>query len=374
MGDAFDGAVCEIDSQGRARFRCLPVQRLPAPYLGATTGRDLIAPRRRITEHHPDVLVATAGGVPGTPDDITALTDRAKIFAAGARAVATRRAYASDLIHFENWCRRAGLAALPAEPYTLAAYLTAYAESLAVSTMGRRLSAIAVAHREAGYALDLRHRVVRDTWQGIRRAKGTAPRSAAALTLPLLKRLIDTCDGGNLEDLRDRALLAVGFAGAFRRSELCALALTDVVPSPEGLVIRVARSKTDQLGEGELVPVGRTGSPYCPAAAFAAWTAAAGLQDGRVFRSINRHGRIGLGLSTRAVAQIVKDRAELAGLDAKAFSGHSLRAGFATSAAKSRVEEREIMKHTRHKSVSTFRRYVRFADIWERNLVVEIGL
>lgn len=340
----------------------------------APTGRALVVAGKLVTvPPRPDVLVATSGGVVGTPDDLAALAERAKVFAAGARAEATRRAYCSDLADYQRWCDKHGLVAFPAEPYTLAAYLTDRANLLAVSTLGRRLSAIAVAHRDAGFALDLRHRVVRDTWQGIRRARGTAPRHAEALTTPVLKRLLDTCDAGRLIDLRDRALLAVGFAGAFRRAELCALDLADVVSSPEGLAIRIARSKGDQEGHGEVVPVGRTNSPYCPAAAFAAWVAAARLTDGRVFRSINRHGGIGPRLSTRSVAQIVKDRAELAGLDG-AYSGHSLRAGFATAAAQVGVEERAIMKQTRHKSVTTVRRYIRTGSIWERNFTEEVGL
>ncbi|MBY0294507.1 MAG: tyrosine-type recombinase/integrase [Methylobacterium sp.] len=322
----------------------------------------------------PDVLVATSGGVVGTPEDLAALAERARAFAEGARAEATLRAYRSDLADYQRWCDKHGLVALPAEPYTLAAYLTDRADRLAVSTLGRRLSAIAVAHRDAGFALDLRHQVVRDTWQGIRRARGTAPRHAEALTTPVLKRLLDTCDAGRLIDLRDKALLAVGFAGAFRRSELCALNLADVVSAPEGLAIRLARSKTDQAGEGEVVPVGRTGSPYCPAAAFAAWAAAAGLRDGRAFRAVSRHGGIGPGLSTRAVAQIVQDRAERAGLDGASFSGHSLRSGFCTAAAREGIEERTIMRQSRHRSVRTFRRYVQAGSLWERNLAAEVGL
>ncbi|NGM39034.1 tyrosine-type recombinase/integrase [Methylobacterium sp. DB0501] len=320
------------------------------------------------------MLVATSGGVLAHPEDLAALAERARAFAEGSRSAATRRAYSADLAHFTDWCAAVGLASLPAEPYTVAAYITAFADRLATATLGRRMSAIAVAHRAAGYVMDLRHPAVRDTWQGIRRAKGTAQRHAEALTTPILKQVLATCSGGRLIDLRDRSLLLTGFGGALRRAELCALDLADVAVLPQGLKLRLARSKGDQEGQGEFVPVGRTGSAFCPAAAFEAWVAAAGISAGRAYRSVDRHGRVGTGLSTRAVAQIVQSRAELAGLDPTAFSGHSMRSGFCTSAAAEGVEERVIMRQSRHKSASTVRRYIQDGDLWAHSLTKKVGL
>lgn len=346
---------------------------LAAPEGGVTAmaaGRALVpaGPRRDA------IYTVTSGGVVATAAEyLAALADRAQEFATLARAPATTRAYQSDWAHFEAWCGRMGLAAVPATPGTVAAYLTAHADALKISTLTRRLSSIATAQRLAGYTLDKGHPELRETWRGIRRARGTAQRRVEALTVPLLRQVLATC-GDRLIDSRDRALILVGFAGAFRRSELCGLDTDDVMVSPEGLAIRLARSKSDQEGAGATVTIGRTGRDTCPAAAFESWMAAAEITGGLAFRSVDRHGRVGAGLSTRAVAQIVQSRAAAAGLDAAAFSGHSMRAGFATAAAMSGIEEREIMRQTRHQSVGVARRYIRDGERWRRNLSAEVGL
>lgn len=323
------------------------------------------------------VFSVTSGGVVATAaEDLAVLAGRAQEFAALAQAPATTRAYRSDWAHFSRWCDRMNLAAIPTTPGMVAAYLVAHADTLKVATLTRRISSIATANRLAGYALDTGHRDLRETWRGIRRTKGMAQRQAEALTVPLLRRLLATC-GDRLIDLRDRALLLVAFGAALRRSELCALDAADVTVSPEGLTIWLARSKGDQEGVGATVTVGRTGRATCPAAAYEAWVAAltdAGITGGRAFRSVDRHERVGAGLSTRAVAQIVQARAAAAGLDASAFSGHSMRAGFCTSAAAAGIEERDIMRQSRHQSVAVARRYVRDGARWQRNLSVEIGL
>ena len=191
-------------------------------------------------------------------------------------------------------------------------------------------------------------------------------------TTPYLRRLLDTC-GDELIGLRDRALLLVGFPGAFRRSELVALEVGDVAVVDEGLKVTIRRSKGDQEGEGQLVAIGRTGTATCPVASYEAWIAAAAI-TGRAFRSINRHGRLGNRLSDRAIAQIVQRRAAKAGLDPTGFSGHSMRAGFATSAAALGIEERIIMRQTRHRSTAVVRRYIRDGELFERNLAREVGL
>lgn len=337
----------------------------------AATGRALVVAGPR----QDAVFLATSGGiVVREAEDLDSLKERAREFAKASQAGATRKGYASDWRHFEAWCAAHGLAALPALPGTVAAYLTDLSATHAVSTLTRRISSIVTAHRLAGYALDMQAPDVRDTWRGIRRTKGTAPRRVAALTRPLLLRVLATC-GDRTSDLRDRALLLVGFMGAFRRSELCALDLADVTISAEGLTIRLTRSKGDQEGEGATVAIGRTGSDTCPVAAFEAWIAAAGITEGRAFRSVDRHGNVRAKLSDRAVALIVQARARAAGLpDADHFAGHSMRAGFCTAAAAKGIEEREIMRQSRHKSVTVMRRYIREGGRWERNLAVELGL
>jgi len=312
-------------------------------------------------------------GAIASPIALAEAADRAADLAESARAEATRRAYRSDWKLFESWCAAHGLMALPATPTTVGLYLAAHETVLSIATLTRRLSSVATAHRMAGHPMDTRHPAIRDVMRGLRRAKGSAQRHAEALTTPLVRRAVETCTD-RLNDLRDRALLLMGFGAALRRSELVALDLDDVVVQPEGLRVTIRKSKTDQEGEGQTVAIGRTGTATCPVAAYETWVSAAGIVAGRAFRSVDRHGRIGDALSTRAVAKIVQRRADLAGLDAKSFSGHSLRAGFATSAAAAGVEERIIMKTTRHRSTSVLRRYIHDGRLFERNLAAEVGL
>jgi site-specific recombinase XerD len=318
-------------------------------------------------------LVTPLTGTVTTPADLVAAADRAAGLAEGARAEATRKAYRSDWQHFEGWCLAQGLLPLPAVPGTVGLYLAAHADALSVATLTRRLSSIATAHRLAGYSLDTKAAPIRDVMRGLKREKGTAQRHAEALTVPLIRRVLDTC-GTRLIDRRDRALLLIGFSAALRRSELVALTMDDVAVVPEGLRITIRRSKGDQEGEGQVIAVGRTGTATCPVEGFLAWVSAAGIDTGRVFRCINRHGHLGAKLSTNAVAEIVQRRAALAGLNPQAFAGHSMRAGFATSAAMNGVEERIIMRQTRHRSAATVRRYIRDGELFQRNLSAEVGL
>ncbi len=305
--------------------------------------------------------------------DLDTLAARAAGLAEGARAANTRKAYTSDCAHFTAWCAGHGLDPLPAAPATVGLYLAAHESTLSVATLTRRLSAIAVAHRMVGHAMDTRHPAIRDVMRGLRRARGVAQDHAEALTVPLLRRVLATC-GDRLLDGRDRALLLVGFGAALRRSELVGLDHADVAVVPEGLRVMIRRAKGDQEGAGAVIAVGRTGTETCPAAAYAAWIAAAGITEGAVFRGISRHGHLGARLSTDAVSAIVQRRAAAAGLDPTPFSGHSMRAGFATSAAAAGVEERLIMRQTRHKSAQTVRRYIREGELFARNLAAEVGL
>jgi site-specific recombinase XerD len=300
---------------------------------------------------------------------------RAEDYARASRASATRRAYRSDWAHFEAWCRTNGLAALPAPPQTVGAYLAAHADALAPTTLSRRLSSIAVAHRLAGFQLDTRHPAVRDVMAGIRRERGTAPRRAAPATTDIIRRTAAACDVRTPIGLRDRALLLIGFAGAFRRSELVSLDQRDLAFGPEGVRITLRRSKADQEGAGEVVGVARIdGSPTCPVAALEAWLTAASVPEGPAFRSVDRHGRVAAtALDDRAVARVVQKLAAAVGLNSSAYSGHSLRAGFATSAAMHGIEERRIAKQTRHKS-AVVRTYIRDGEVFVRNASCEVGL
>lgn len=318
-------------------------------------------------------LTTLPGNAIGAALDLDALAARAAGLAEGARASNTRRAYRSDWAHFSGWCEAQGFDPLPAAPASVGLYLAAFETVLSVATLVRRLSAIAVAHRMAGHSLDVRHPAIADVMAGIRKARGSAQRHAEALTVSRLRQVLAGL-GEGLSDRRDRALLLIGTSAALRRSELVALDVADIAVQPEGLRVMIRRSKTDQDGEGAVLAIGRTGTATCPAAAYAAWLGATGISGGAVFRGVDRHGRLGGRLSTNAVAGIVKRRAAAAGLDPAVYSGHSMRAGFATSAAGAGIAETRIMRQTRHTSTATLRRYVREGALFSDNLAAEIGL
>lgn len=332
------------------------------------------APAEIAAEVVETALAGPGGGTIAALADLDSLAGQARAYAEGARAANTRKAYRNDWKHYSEWAGRVGLEPLPAAPQTLGLYLAAHVGTLSVATLTRRLSAIAVAHRMAGHHLDTRHPAVRDVMRGLRRAKGVAPRAAEALTVPLARLLVATCGDDRLIDIRDRALILVGLGAALRRSELVALDVEDTTVMPEGLRIRIRRSKSDQEGEGRVIAIGRTATATCPTAAYAAWLAAAGIAEGAAWRSVNRHGRVGKRLPDRTVARVVKSRAALAGLDPSRMSGHSLRAGLATSAAAAGIAEREIARVTGHQSMTVLRRYIREGEVWATSVAAEIGL
>ncbi|MBK1657796.1 site-specific integrase [Paracraurococcus ruber] len=317
--------------------------------------------------------VVTAVDPPSAIVPLDPVHARARGYASRATAAATRKAYQGDWDCFAAWTTAHGLDLLPAQPETDGAYLAAKADSLRVSTLERRLAAIATAHRLAGHQLDTRHPAIREVMRGIRRQHGSAQRQAAAATVEVVRAMVATCDDALL-GLRDRALLLLGFAGAFRRSELVALQVADLAEEESGLRVTIRRSKGDQEGAGQLVGIARTGSATCPVAALAAWRNAAAIADGPLFRSVDRHGRIGDSLSDKAVALIVKRCAAAAGLDPAGFSGHSLRAGLATSAAAHGLEERDIQRQTRHRSATVLRRYIRDGGLFRANVSGRVGL
>ncbi len=307
--------------------------------------------------------------------EVRAAVEQAAGYAAGASAAATRRAYTADWTDWRRWCEAAGVAPLPTSPAVVGAYLADMAHrGLAVATIARRLSAIATAHRQAGHHLDIRHPAVRDVLKGIRRRHGTAPRKARAATTPIVKALVSTCGDGALIDIRDRAVVLLGFASALRRSELVALEVDDVEFGADGARLRIRRSKGDPEGAGETVGVLATGTATCPVAALQMWLRAAGIASGPVFRSLDRHGNLRTRMSGEAVAMAVQRRAAMAGLDPAGFSAHSLRAGLATSAAAAGVPEADIQRQTRHKSVQVLRGYVRHGSVFRNNASGAVGL
>ena len=320
---------------------------------------------------------------PSSPPDVTPTERRrarrlADAFILAADAPATLRAYEADWRQFAAWCAARRLAPLPASPETVGEYLAESGEGFARATLRRRVAAIARACRSAGQPLDTRHKAIRDVLRGIGRTHGAPPKRAQALTLADVQALVSTC-GTDAAGLRDRALLLLGFAAALRRSELCALEVEHLAFGAEGVELLLPRSKTDKDGEGVrlFLPLGRF-EATCPVRAMRDWLEAAGLRHGPVFRAITRHGTLrGSALSGEAVRLIVIRHARLAGLEAtrlEPVSPHGLRAGFVTTAYRNGVSDEEIMGHTRHRSLSVMRSYVRRAKLGSASPAGKLGL
>ncbi len=316
------------------------------------------------------LATATAGAIASAWEQ---LDERARAYAEAARAPATLRAYAADWRIFTAWCAAHGVDALPATPHTVALFLADLPGR--PSTLRRKLAAIAVMHRAAGHDSPTDHGVVRATFAGIRRERGIAPRPKTALLVDELRTALATC-GERRIDVRDRALVLVGFAGALRRSELVGLDVDDVGFETAGIVLRLRRSKTNQEGELEEVAVLYGSDPQtCPVRALQAWLATGAITEGPLFRAVDRAGRIGSGrLTARIVGERVKKIGARSGLDPQSYAAHSLRSGFATSAARANKSEAAIMRQGRWKSIPVARRYIRAGSRWHDHAGAGIGL
>jgi site-specific recombinase XerD len=310
-------------------------------------------------------------------DELAELGERMRDYVTASKSPNTLRAYRSDWADFTGWCDARDLAALPASPGTVAAYLTDLAETVATATLARRVTSISQAHKAAGHEdPPTRSALVHETMKGIRRTFGVAAAKKAPLRSGDIRTLVATLDVDSLGGLRDRALLVVGFAGAFRRSELVALDVADVDWTTDGLVVRIRRSKTDQQGEGTSIGLPFGSDPAtCPVRTLRAWLDAAGIEEGAIFRQVDRHGRMAGRMSARAAAERVKVACARAGLDAARYGGHSLRAGLITSAIEGGATEFRTMAHSRHRSVHVFRGYVRDLNLLDGdNPVTRVGL
>ena len=303
---------------------------------------------------------------------------RAADYARHALTAATLRAYAADWEDFGAWCRHRAVAALPADPSTVAAYLASLAATHAGSSLRRRLASIGRAHRMKGLPWDASHPVLRDTLAGVRRLHGRPPRQSAAIGTAEIRRLVATCDGG-LTGLRDRALLLLGFAGALRRSELVAVQREDLSFTTSGVKLMIPRAKGDQAGTGVEIGIPLGARPEtCPVRALEAWLRVSDCQYGPVFRKVNQWGGIEpTALHPYAFPKILAKRVALAGLKAGSFerlSAHGLRAGFITEAYKAGARDEAIMDHSRHRDVRTMRGYVRRAKLVSDSPAKLVGL
>ena len=312
--------------------------------------------------------------------DIKALQQETLLNLQSSKAINTVRAYKSDFNDFGLFCAQNGFKSLPSEPKIVALYLTYLSTKNAkMSTLKRRLVSIGVIHKLKGHYLDTKHPSIIENVMGIKRRKGSIQNGKKPLLISSLKIIIDVIDQQNKEKikiLRDRSIILIGFSGGFRRNEIVSLNYDDLDFVPEGLKIKIKRSKTDQFGEGSIKALPYfDNSQYCPVVSLKNWIDIARINSGALFRRFSKGSRVTeKRLTDQTVALLIKEYLQLAGIDNKNYSGHSLRSGFATSAAESGAEERSIMAMTGHKSSEMVRRYIKEANLFKNNALNKIKI
>ena len=310
--------------------------------------------------------------------DIKALQEETLLNLKSSKANNTIRAYKSDFNDFSLFCVKNGFNSLPSEPKMVSLYLTHLSsKSVKISTLKRRLVSIGVIHKLKGHYLDTKHPSIIENLMGIKRRKGSIQKGKKPLLINVLRKLIDVIDyqkSDKIKKLRNRSIILVGFSGGFRRNEIVSLDYNDLDFVSEGLKIRLKRSKTDQFGEGTV-----KGLPYfdniqyCPVVSIKNWLEISKIKSGPLFRRFKKGSNLSENrLTDQTVALLIKEYLQLAGIDSKNYSGHSLRSGFATTAAEAGVEERSIMAMTGHKSSEMVRRYIKEANLFKNNALNKI--
>jgi site-specific recombinase XerD len=310
--------------------------------------------------------------------DIKALQEETLLNLQSSKANNTVKAYKSDFNDFSLFCAKNGFKSLPSEPKIVSLYLTHLSSKDAkMSTLKRRLVSIGVIHKLKGNYLDTKHPSIIENIMGIKRRKGSIQLGKKPILINNLKEIINVIDKQNKEEIkkfRDRSIILIGFSGGFRRNEIVSLDFEDLDFVPEGLKINLRRSKTDQFGEGfkKALPYFDS-SQYCPVVSLKKWIEVSKIASGPLFRRFAKGSRLSNNrLTDQTVALLIKEYLQLAGIDSKNYSGHSLRSGFATSAAESGVEERNIMAMTGHKSTEMVRRYIKEANLFKNNALNKI--
>ena len=312
--------------------------------------------------------------------DIKALQEDTFINLQSATAKNTVRAYKSDFSDFGVFCAQNGFKSLPSEPKVVSLYLTHLStKDSKMSTLKRRLVSIGVIHKLKGHYLDTKHPAIIENIMGIKRRKGTFQKAKKPILISSLKKLINVIDQQKKEEikkLRDRSIILIGFSGGFRRNEIVSLDYDDLDFVPEGLKLSIRRSKTDQFGEGFIKALPYfDSSQYCPVVSLKKLLDLSKIRSGPVFRRFSKGSKLSENrLTDQTVALLIKEYLNLAGIDSENFSGHSLRSGFATSAAESGVEERNIMAMTGHKSTEMVRRYIKEANLFKNNALNKIKI
>ena len=312
--------------------------------------------------------------------DLKALQEETLLNLKSSKAINTIRAYKSDYRDFGLFCAQNGFKSLPAEPKIVSLYLTHLStKDVKISTLKRRLVSIGVIHKLKGHYLDTKHPSIIENIMGIKRRKGSIQKGKKPLLINNLKQIIDVIDLHNNEEIkkfRDRSLILIGFSGGFRRNEIVSLDYEDLDFVGEGLKINLKRSKTDQFGEGVVKGLPYSdNSQYCPVLSLKKWIEVSNIKYGPLFRRFAKGSKLTENrLTDQTVALLIKEYLKLAGIDSKNYSGHSLRSGFATSAAESGAEERSIMAMTGHKSTEMVRRYIKEANLFKNNALNKIKI
>jgi len=312
--------------------------------------------------------------------DIKALQEETLLNLQSSKANNTVRAYKSDFNDFGLFCSQNGFKSLPSEPKIVSLYLTYLStKEFKISTLKRRLVSIGVIHKLKGHYLDTKHPSIIENIMGIKRRKGSIQEGKKPILISTLKQIIDVIDKQNKQEIkkfRDRSIILIGFSGGFRRKEIVSLNYDDLDFVPEGLKINLRRSKTDQFGKGftKALPY-FDNSQYCPVVSLKKYIEISKIKSGAVFRRFTRGSKLSENrLTDQTVALLIKEYLKLTGIDSKNYSGHSLRSGFATSAAESGAEERSIMAMTGHKSTEMVRRYIKEANLFKNNALNKIKI
>jgi len=312
--------------------------------------------------------------------DIETLKDETLLNLKNSKADNTIRAYKSDFKDFNIFCFKNGFKALPAEPKIVSLYMTYLSsKNNKISTLKRRLVSIGVIHKLKGLYLDTKHPSIIENILGIKRRKGSFQRAKKPLLINNLKQVINIIDEQSKDDIkkfRDRSIILIGFSGGFRRNEIVSLDYDDLEFVQEGLKINLKKTKTDQFGEGTVKALPYfNNNQYCPVKSIKKWLEISKIDSGSLFRRFSKGSKLTEHrLTDQTVALLIKEYLELAGIESKNYSGHSLRSGFATSAAESGAGERSIMAMTGHKTTQMLRRYIKEANLFKNNPLNKIKL
>ena len=310
--------------------------------------------------------------------DLKALQEETLLNLQSSKANNTVRAYKSDFNDFSLFCAQNGFKSLPSEPKIVSLYLTHLStKEVKMSTLKRRLVSIGVIHKLKGHYLDTKHPIIIENIMGIKRRKGSVQKGKKPILISNLKLIINVIDKSKYEDIkkyRDRSIILIGFSGGFRRNEIVSLDYDDLDFVSEGLKINLKRSKTDQFGEGSVKGLPYfDNAQYCPVLSLKNWIEVSNISSGPLFRRFSKGSKLSENrLTDQTVALLIKKYLKLAGIDNKNYSGHSLRSGFATTAAESGAEERSIMAMTGHKSTEMVRRYIKEANLFKNNALNKI--